>query len=194
MSGTRRTAKAKPIRLTRQATTAARRTRIFFKLRGGMGVADIAQAEKLTPQSVRRLIAQTLARREVDPAPGYAQLQISRLNDVFLLAYDRMGRGDAKAIDQALRTIAHMDRYHKFTPLADDADAVRAPRLARAPTPRALPAPEPSSLSAAPPKAIAHAGEGAMSLDELNLGRTATLCADGPVPRVSPGLDIPKQS
>ena len=139
---------AAPVKSARplgRRASAARRERVFSMLRGGAGVLDVARCEKLTPRSIRRIVEQSLALRELSSPQGYAQLQIARLNDVLLVTYDKMGQGDLKAVDRVLKTLAEMDRYHNFRPMVEAAPmALEAPRApASRPRPaRALPAPD----------------------------------------------------
>ena len=93
---------------------ASRAERVFAKLRAGMALWDIARRENCSVRTVRRIVADSLARLEIDPTAGYAQLQIARLNDALLVAHDKMLEGDLQALDRVLKVIESQDRYHGF--------------------------------------------------------------------------------
>jgi hypothetical protein len=130
-----------------------RAARVFMRLRSGMALWDIARDEGCSVRTVRRIVTGTLARLEIDPTAGYAQLQIARLNDAMMVAHDKMmEEGDLKALDRILKIIESQDRYHGFghpggaAPVAD-VDArlprpKRPPSLAKPGDIRALPAPD----------------------------------------------------
>jgi hypothetical protein len=141
---------------------ASRAERVFTSLRAGMAVWDIARRENCSVRTVRRIVAESLARLEIDPTAGYAQLQIARLNDAMLVAHDKMLGGDLQALDRVLKVLESQDRYHGFgTTLGAapvDADRARLTpptrprRLARPAAVRALAAPAlPETLALAPP-------------------------------------------
>jgi DNA-binding NarL/FixJ family response regulator len=55
---------------------ASRAERVFTSLRAGMALWEIARRENCSVRPVRRIVADALARLEIDPTAGYAQLQI----------------------------------------------------------------------------------------------------------------------
>src|SRR5271155_662400 len=70
---------ARPRRIEARRETAERKLRILERLTTGASVANIARMEKLTIRRVRQIVAEMLAKREVDPPAGFVQLQIARL-------------------------------------------------------------------------------------------------------------------
>lgn len=66
----------------------------------GASVINIGNGEKITIRRVRRIIAATLASREIDPSAGFAPLQIARLSDAMAVAHTMMMDGDIKAMDR----------------------------------------------------------------------------------------------
>src|SRR5271156_1993966 len=52
----------------------------------GLTVAHIAREEGLSVQRIRRIIAEMLESREIDPPAGFVQLQIARLSEAMIVA------------------------------------------------------------------------------------------------------------
>jgi hypothetical protein len=145
--------------------------RVFALLRGGMAVWDIARRENCSVRTVRRIVADSLARLEIDPTAGYAQLQIARLNDALLVAHDKMLEGDLQALDRVLKVIESQDRYHGFGAIGGAApvDADRT-RLTRPDPPRRLAEPAELRRIAAPIReAATSASEEAPSTDKIRV-------------------------
>jgi DNA-binding NarL/FixJ family response regulator len=69
--------------------TAERKLRILERLTAGVSVPHIARVENITIRRVRQIIAEMLAKREVDPPAGFVQLQIARLSDAMTVARTR---------------------------------------------------------------------------------------------------------
>lgn len=109
-----------PRRTAMRRKTAERKLRILERLTAGVSVAHIARTEDLTIRRVRQIIAEMLAKREVDPPAGFVQLQIARLGDAMQVAHTLMMEGDLKAMDRVIRLGAELDRYHGYgrVPLA----------------------------------------------------------------------------
>jgi len=63
---------------------------------------------------VRQIIAEMLAKREVDPPAGFVALQIARLSDAMQVAHTMMTEGDLKAMDRVIRLAAELDRDHGY--------------------------------------------------------------------------------
>ncbi len=119
--------------------TAERKLRILERLTMGASVANIARVEKITIRRVRQIIAEMLAKREVDPPAGFVQLQIARLGDAMVVAHTMMMEGDLKAMDRVIRLTGELDRYHGF----GRAEIAAAPPQIAAPT-RELLLPKPA--------------------------------------------------
>src|SRR5665213_2986903 len=81
-------------RIAARRATADRRLRIMEQLTAGASVAHIARNENCSVRRVRQLIAETLAKREIDPPAGFVQLQIARLSNAMMVAHTRMIEGD----------------------------------------------------------------------------------------------------
>ena len=103
-------------RLTPRRATAERRLRILERLTTGLGVAHIARVEGLSVQRIRRIIAEMLASREIDPAARFVNLQIARISEAIIVARTLMMEGDLQAMDRLIRLTGELDRYHGFAP------------------------------------------------------------------------------
>ena len=154
--GKNETTRIKPER--RRATKreqAKRALRLVEKLAAGVTIEEIAASEGISPQWVRKRKAAILAQRAIDPPHEFIQLQIRRLSEAMLVAYSAMSAGNLKAVDQVIKVVRELDRYHGFGPYAG------SPRLAAPgpiePPPLALP--EPQVALAAPEGEEAADGE-----------------------------------
>ena len=107
--------------------TAERRLRVLERLTTGLTVAHIARVEGLSVQRIRRIIAQMLASREIDPAAGFVQVQIARISEAMIVAHTMMMEGDLQAMDRFIRLTGELDRYHSFAPSQIPAFAEAAP-------------------------------------------------------------------
>jgi hypothetical protein len=101
-----------------------------------MPVIRIARLEGLTVRRVRQIIAEMLAKRELDPAAGFVQIQIARLNEAMIVAHDMMTGGDLAAMDRFIKLAGELDRYHGFVPGRAPSPAEPPPRLAPPEAPR----------------------------------------------------------
>ena len=72
-------------------------------MRLGASNADIAREEGLSEQRIRKIIADTLKRQEVDDLPDHALLQLFRLESALALAGKAIEGGDLKAIPPYLQ-------------------------------------------------------------------------------------------
>jgi hypothetical protein len=59
-----------------------------------------------------------LAERSIDRPHEFIQLQIRRLNEAMLVAYSSMTTGNVKAVDQVIKVVRELDRYHGFGPIS----------------------------------------------------------------------------
>src|SRR5271168_3129548 len=127
-------------RIAPRRKTADQRLRTQERLTMGLTVAHVARAEQLTAPRARRIIAEMLTSREIDPPAGFVQLQVARLSEAMIVARTMMMQGNLQAMDRWIKLTSELDRYHGFSraqiPWARDAAA--APRRA-APEPRAIP-------------------------------------------------------
>jgi hypothetical protein len=87
-------------RVTPWCATADRRLRIL-ELRTGLAVAHVAREEGLSVQRCRRIIAQVLESREIDPAARLVQLQVARLSEAMIATRTMMMEVDLHSIDRS---------------------------------------------------------------------------------------------
>ena len=95
------------------ADRALRRDRIFARLLEGQSVAAIGEAEGVTPRRVRQIIQESLERWDADPVGDYVGVQIARLETALRLIERRLAEGEAKAIDQLVKVLGQLDKYHR---------------------------------------------------------------------------------
>jgi len=90
-----------------------RRGRIFARLREGYAYDDIAREEQVTPERVRQIVREALARRFVDDETDHAKLQLARLAQAMQIASIAVADGDVKAIPALIKVIDRLDRYQR---------------------------------------------------------------------------------
>ena len=73
-------------RVAPRRATADRRLRILERLTTGLTVSHIAREEGLTVTRIRRILADMLESREIDPPAGFVQIQIARLSEAMIVA------------------------------------------------------------------------------------------------------------
>ena len=108
-------AKAGPKR--RRATKreiAKRDLRLVEQLAAGATIEEIAASEGISCRWARERKAAILAERTIDRPHEFIQLQIRRLNEAMLIAYSSMTTGNVKAVDQVIKVVRELDRYHGF--------------------------------------------------------------------------------
>jgi DNA-binding NarL/FixJ family response regulator len=98
-------------RLAARQAKRARDLRIVEMLARGASVKAIAAEEKLTTRRTRVLVNEALARRGMEPASGFAQLQVRRLAQALDHAVEAMGYGNIQAIDRVIKIVRELDRY-----------------------------------------------------------------------------------
>lgn len=118
----------------------AREKHIVNLLNRGVSMAELAARERVTLRRMQILVKIILARRAPSAPAEYLALQVSRLNEAMFVACGEMSKGNLKAVDQLMRLVREMDRYHGFFPNAED-KRIRPDRLA-------LPAHAPLTLAA----------------------------------------------
>ena len=94
-------------------TRAARRARIFGRLREGWAYDEIASEERLTPERVRQIVREALERRLPDEDTDHAKLQLSRLQPAMRVAAQAVEEGDVTAIAPLLKVLDRLDRYQR---------------------------------------------------------------------------------
>ncbi len=85
--------------------TAERKLRILDRPTMGASVANIARVQKIAIRRLRPVIAEMLARREVDPPAGFVPLQTARLGDAMVVAHTMMREGDLQAMEYRRRAL-----------------------------------------------------------------------------------------
>ena len=128
-------------RVAPRRATADRRLRILERLTTGLTVAHIAREEGLSVQRIRRIIAEMLESREIDPPAGFVQLQIARLSEAMIVARTMMMEGDLHAMDRLIKLTGELDRYHGFATLSFSLPPEGSPPRRLAGPGRELPAP-----------------------------------------------------
>ncbi len=98
-------APCKARRIEARRATVQREPRILERLTMGASAANIAHVEKITVRRGRRIVAETLAGREIDPPAGFVPLQIARLGDAMVVADTMMTEGDLQATECQRRAL-----------------------------------------------------------------------------------------
>ena len=106
-------AKSKRTRATKREL-AQRDLRLIEKLAAGVTIEEIAASEGISCKWARERKAALLAERTIDRPHEFIQLQIRRLNEAMLVAYSSMTTGNVKAVDQVIKVVRELDRYHGF--------------------------------------------------------------------------------
>ena len=137
-------ARSHKARLAARQARAGREERIFDLLTSGMSIAEIALQDGVPQRRMRETIQHILARREANPAEGFAALQTARLSDAMKVASSRMwdDGGDLQAVDRVLDIARELERYKGFRPTQNSPPVER---LAPPQPVRALPAPIPET-------------------------------------------------
>ena len=92
---------------------AARRKRIFARLRDGWAYEEIAREEGITARRARQIVSEALKQREVEDDADHALLQLSRLEPALRAASEAVGKGDVKAIAPLVKVLDRLDHYQK---------------------------------------------------------------------------------
>jgi hypothetical protein len=145
--------KAKRRRATKREL-AKRDLRFIEKLAAGVTIEELAASEGISPQWARERKAAILAQRAIDPPHEFIQLQIRRLSEAMLVAYSAMSSGNLHAVDQVVKIVRELDRYHGFGPYASSQrpaarESAEPAPLALLEPPAALVAPEAETIDGA---------------------------------------------
>ena len=89
-----------------------RREGYFDLLVSGYSIEQIASAMKKSPATVRRVIGQALAKRQLDAPEDYARLQVARLTKALRCADVSLEEGDLKAIAPFVKVVRELNLYH----------------------------------------------------------------------------------
>jgi hypothetical protein len=90
---------------------ALRQRRILARMREGWAYEEIARAEKVTVDRVRKIVAEILKKRVIDDDSDHARMQLARLETALQAAGEAVAAGDIKAIGPYLRVLDRIDRY-----------------------------------------------------------------------------------
>ena len=90
---------------------AARRKRIFGRLRDGWAYDEIAREERLTAERVRQIVSEVLGKRVIDRGEDHAHLQLERLAPALRLCGEAIRRGELKAVAPLIKVIDRLDRH-----------------------------------------------------------------------------------
>ena len=103
--------KSEPKRRLNVLTRAERTVRIFERLKEGCAYDEIGREEGLSPERVRQIVSEVLAKRVIDRNEDYAHLQLERLAPALRLAGRAVKQGDVKAIAPLIKVIDRLDRH-----------------------------------------------------------------------------------
>ena len=92
-------------------TKAERRRRIFARLREGWAYDEIAREERVSPERIRQVVSEVLARRVIDRGADHAHLQLERLMPALRLVGEAIGRGELKAVGPLIKVIDRLDKH-----------------------------------------------------------------------------------
>ena len=90
---------------------AARRKRIFARLREGWAYDEIAGEERLSAERVRQIVAEVLGKRVIDRGEDHAHLQLERLMPALRIVGAAIGRGELKAVAPLIKVIDRLDKH-----------------------------------------------------------------------------------
>jgi hypothetical protein len=90
---------------------AARRKRIFARLREGWAYDEIAGEERVSAERVRQIVAEVLGKRVIDRGVDHAHLQLERLMPALRIVGEAIGRGELKAVAPLIKLIDRLDKH-----------------------------------------------------------------------------------
>jgi hypothetical protein len=103
--------------------------RILDALKRGAPMAAIADQEGLTLRRIRTIVNALLAENlGLEPASGFAQAQMRRLDAALRAALRALGHGEASSVERLLRVVREFERYSE---IAEPSATERSPRRAR---------------------------------------------------------------
>ena len=138
-----------PLGKRRRATKreiAMRDLRFVEKLAAGVTIEEIAASEGISRKWAQERKAAILAERTIDRPHEFIQLQIRRLNEAMLVAYSSMTTGNVKAVDQVIKVVRELDRYHGFGAMSGPRSFPEAPVTPPPPALLEPPAAEPAMV------------------------------------------------
>jgi hypothetical protein len=90
---------------------AARRKRIFARLREGWAYDGIARKERVSAERIRQILSEVLGKRVIDRGADHAHLQLERLMPALRLVGEAIGRGALKAVGPLIKVIDRLDKH-----------------------------------------------------------------------------------
>jgi hypothetical protein len=90
---------------------AARRKRIFARLREGWAYEEIASEELISAERIRQIVAEILDKRVIDRGVDHAHLQLERLMPALRIVGEAIGRGELKAVAPLIKVIDRLDKH-----------------------------------------------------------------------------------
>jgi transposase-like protein len=99
-----------------RAAKAERERLIVDLLNRGVAVAEIAARIGVTEKRMRAIVKEILARRRPETPEDFVALQVGRLNEALLIAYDAMSAENLRAVALVVRIVRELDRYHGLFP------------------------------------------------------------------------------
>jgi hypothetical protein len=92
---------------------AARRKRIFAKLREGWAYDEIARDERVSPERIRQIVSEVLGKRVIDRGADHAHLQLERLMPALRLVGEAIERGELKAVAPLIKVTDRLDKHQE---------------------------------------------------------------------------------
>jgi hypothetical protein len=102
-----------PRRRLNIVSKAARRKRIFAKLREGWAYDEIAREERVSPERIRQIVSEVLGKRVIDRGADHAHLQLERLMPALRLVGEAIERGELKAVAPLIKMIDRLDKHQE---------------------------------------------------------------------------------
>jgi hypothetical protein len=90
---------------------AARRQRIFARLREGWAYDEIARHERVSAERIRQIVSEVLGKRVIDRGADHAHRQLERLMPALRLVGEAIGRGELKAVGPLIKVIDRLDKH-----------------------------------------------------------------------------------
>jgi hypothetical protein len=92
---------------------AARRKRIFARLREGWAYDEIAGEERVSAERIRQIVSEVLDKRVIDRGVDHAHLQLERLMPALRIVGEAIGRGELKAVAPLIKVIDRLDKHQQ---------------------------------------------------------------------------------
>jgi hypothetical protein len=92
---------------------AARRERIFARLREGSAYDEIARDERVSAERIRQIVSEVLGKRVIDRGVDHAHLQLERLMPALRIVGQAIGRGELKAVAPLIKVIDRLDKHQE---------------------------------------------------------------------------------